>query len=214
MMVGAGVMTWWRGGREFSAPARSIVLAAMIALASSVVLYYGRPEFFDAYRSIAATAPEHGATADPVISAEEARATRLEGGAIPVMRMSARIGHAVGLAGDALSWPIVILACVGGWRVFARMTADRLTWTLSAWVLVAVLFCGLGIVLPGPFGHQRQAIEFIARALYAGGPAVLVLAAAGAVWAWRAGATRRWAAALGVAWASVIAGRLWITWIR
>ena len=83
-----------------------------------------------------------------------------------------------------------------------------------AWLLVAALFCGLSIVLPGQFGHQRQAWEFIARALYASGPAVLVLAAAGAVWAWRASATSRWAAALAVAWASVIAGRLWINWIK
>ena len=213
-IVGVGAMVWWRGGREFVAPARSIVLAAMIALVSSVVLYYGRPEFAHAYRSIRATAPEHGATTDPAISAEEARATRLEEGAIPVMSMSARIGEAVALVGDALSWPIVLLALVGGWRVFAHQPADRLTWTVVAWLLVAALFCGLSIVLPGQFGHQRQAWEFIARALYASGPAVLVLAAAGAVWAWRASATSRWAAALAVAWASVIAGRLWINWIK
>jgi hypothetical protein len=213
-IVGAGIITWWRGGREFFAPARSIVLASMIALAVSVVLYYGRPEFFPAYRSIRAAAPEQGATADPALSAEEARATRLEEGAIPVMTISARIGDAVGLIGDALSWPIVLLALAGGWRVFAHQQADRLTWTVLAWVLVAALFCGLSIVLPGRFGHQRQAWEFIARALYTSGPAVLVLAAAGAVWAWRAGATFRWAAALAVAWASVTAGRLWVNWIR
>ena len=64
-IVGVGAMAWWRGGREFVAPARSIVLAAMIALVSSVVLYYGRPEFAHAYRSIRATAPEHGATTIP-----------------------------------------------------------------------------------------------------------------------------------------------------
>ena len=195
-IVGAGVITWWRGGREFLAPARSIVLAAMIALVVSVVLYYGRPEFFHAYRSIGAAAPEQGATADPAISAEEARATRLEEGAIPVMSISARVGDAGGLVGDALSWPIVLLAFVGGWRVFAHTPADRLTWTVVAWVLVAALFCGLSIVLPGQFGHQRQAWEFIARAAVRHGPAVLVLAAAGAVWAWRAGATFRWTAAL------------------
>ena len=213
-MIAAAALVWWRGGRELFVPARSMVLAASIALAAAVGLYYGRPEFYEAYRSILATRAEEGAITGAAPTEAEVLATRLDEGAIPVMSPVARVQNAVGLTGDSLSWPIVALALIGVWRLAVRVPGDRLTWTLAAWSAVGTLFCVLGVVLPGEFGHQRQAMEFIVRSIYAAAPAVLVVAAAGGVWAWRAASPMRFAAVTLVTLAFVAAGRLWINLIR
>jgi hypothetical protein len=212
-MMLAAIVTRWRGGRECLAPARSIVLAVVIAAAASVALYYGRPEFFDAYRSVSATRAEEGATTTTGVTAAEAQATRLEEGAIPVMSATARVQNAVGLSGDALGWPILALALLGLWRVFAERSADRLTWALAAWGVVGIVFWLLGIILPGGVGHQRQAMEFIARAVFASAPAVLVLAGRGGIWAWRAGSPLRYVALFMLALSIFGAARMWLNWI-
>jgi hypothetical protein len=213
-MIAAAAAMWWRGGRDLLVPARSIVFAVAIALVAAIALYYGRPEFFAAYRSILAARAEHGAITGTALTEAEVLATRLEEGAIPVMSPVARVENAVGLTGDSLSWPIVALALIGAWRVYIRVPGDRLGWTIASWGAVGAVFSVLGIVLPGGFGHQRQAMEFIVRSIYATAPAVLVLAAAGGVWAWRTGSTIRFAAVGVLALAVVAAGRTWINWIR
>jgi hypothetical protein len=213
-MIAAAAVTWWRGGRDMFVSARSIVFAVAIALAAATGLYYGRPEFFEAYRSIVAARAEQGAITGAAPTEADVLATRLEEGAIPVMSPVARVWNAIDLTGDSLSWPIVALALIGVWRVAVRGPGDRLTWTLAAWGTVGALFCVLGIILPGGFGHQRQAMEFIVRSIYAVAPAIVVLAAVGAVWAWRAMSVTRFAAVALVALAVSAGGRLWVNWIR
>lgn len=213
-MVAAAVGSRWDGGKELTAPARSIVLSVVVAVAVSVALYYGRSEFFEAYRSIAGTSAEAGATAKAGVTAEEAQATRLGEGAIPVMSLNARIQNAIGLGGDAVGWPILALAVLGLWRVVVESSRDRLTWAVAAWAVVGGAFFVFGIVAPGGVGHQRQAMEFIARAVYAGAPAVLILSGRGGVWAWRAGSPFRFVVIFMITLSAFGAARMWFNWIR
>jgi hypothetical protein len=207
-MAAAAFIYRWRGGRELQAAALSIVVALATAVAVSVLLYYGRPEFFDAYKSV------RGAQVESAAAAETNRATdaRLAEGAIPVMSLPARVASAAGLAGDALGWPIVALSLLGLWRVLAERSGDRLVWAIAAWAAASAAFFVVGIVAPGGVGHQRQAMEFIARAVFAGSPAAIVLAGYGGVWAWRAGGPLRVAAAGSLALTTYIAGRIWVSW--
>jgi hypothetical protein len=200
----------WRGGREMFPVVRSIVLALAVAIAAAVVLYYGRPEFFDAYRSVSAARSE----APAPVQDTEAGDGRLAEGAIPVMTLPARIGAAVGLAGDAIGWPILALGLLGLWQAFQDRARDRLVWAVTAWAVASGVFFLFGIVAPGGVGHQRQAMEFISRAVYAGSPAAVVLAAYGCRWAWDAGAPLRAAAGISLGLALFNAGRMWMGWWR
>jgi hypothetical protein len=98
---------------RLDAAGRSVVLAVAIAAIASVALYYGRPEFLDAYRTAirAASSPPAGGT---TAASTPVPGQRLADGTVPTMAMSARIGSAVILAGDALGWPTVVLALWGG----------------------------------------------------------------------------------------------------
>jgi hypothetical protein len=121
---------------------------------------------------------------------------------------------AMGLAGDALGWPILVLGFLGLWRVRVERATGRLTWALAGWAAACGAFLMFGIAAPGGVGHQRQAMEFIARAAYAGSPAVIVLAARGAHWAWHASTMTRVAAAGLCGLAGVAAAEQWFSWIQ
>jgi hypothetical protein len=207
-MAAVAFMYRWRGGRELQPAALSVVVALAIAVAASVLLYYGRSEFFDAYKSVRGAQVESAGR----VQTDAAADTRLAEGAIPVMSLPARVASAAGLTGDALGWPIVALALLGLWRVLAERSGDRLVWAIAAWAAASGAFFVFGIVAPGGVGHQRQAMEFIARAVFAGSPAAIVLAGYGGVWAWRAGGPLRVAAAGSLALTTYIAGRIWISW--
>jgi hypothetical protein len=77
-----------------------------------------------------------------------------------------------------------------------------------------VTFLVFAIVAPGGVGHQRQALEFISRAVYAGSPAVLILAGLGAAWSWRHSAPLRLGAAGLIGCAIFNAAAQWVSWIR
>ena len=130
------------------------------------------------------------------------------------MTLPARIGNALGLVGDALGWPILALGLIGLWRVVAHRESDRVVWAVMAWGVAGALFVAAGIVLPGGVGHQRQAIEFIARAAYAASPAILVLAGRGAVWSWQAAPPLRAAVVVLGVLTLLPAIRQWISWIQ
>lgn len=210
-MLSAVAISCWRGGRSRWPAGLTILAALVMAAALSVGLYYGRSEFYDAYRSIRSTQAEKPV---PAPGAGPETGARLAEGAVPTMTLPARIGSAAGLVGDALGWPIVALALVGLWRVTADREGDRLVWAIAAWALAGGVFVVAGIVLPGGVGHQRQAIEFIARAAYAASPAVLILAGRGAIWSWQTGLPLRLAAVVLGGLALVPAVRTWINWTR
>jgi hypothetical protein len=218
-MALAGIVTWWRGGAAAMPAARSILIALAIAAGLSVALYYGRPEFYPAYKSAATARPETKAAA-PESSAESpaspapASGARLGEGAIPTMGAVGRVTSALRLALEVVGWPIALLALAGAWRVAADPSRNRLNWAIGAWLAASGVFLVFGIVAPGGVGHQRQALEFIARALYAGSPAVLILAGRGAAWAWRTSTSMKIAAVCLIAVAVMNAGQQWLGWLR
>jgi hypothetical protein len=216
-MMATAVFYRWRGGRAFTAPARSIAVAVAIAATASGLLYYGRPEFFDAYRSVRGAkieTPESSGISSPPEGSKPAPEERLAEGAMPTRSLPGRIASAIGLVADGLGWPILVLGFLGLWRVCTERAPGRLTWALAGWAAACSAFLVFGIVAPGGVGHQRQAMEFIARAAYAGSPAAVVLAARGAHWAWRASTTARVAAVGLVGLAGMSAARQWISWIQ
>lgn len=207
----------WKGGRDGRLSALMIAAAVAMAVAGSVALYYGRPAFFDAYKSIRSTQAEQAAPAPgnaAPSSAPNSEGGRLAEGALPTMTLPARVLNAVELVGDAIGWAILALAVIGGWRLANVRERNPIVWVAIAWALAGALFVAAGIILPGGVGHQRQAMEFIARAAYAASPSALVLAGYGIVWAWRRGAPLR-AAAVALAVLVVLpAARIWISWLR
>ncbi len=210
-MVTTAVIYAWRGGRALLPVARSILLAVGAAVVMAVALYYGRPEFFPAYASVRAARAEAAASAAAPENAGPA-GDRLAEGAIPVMSVAGRAASAVGATGDALGWPILALALLGVWRTLAEKVTGRLVWAVAGWLAASAVFLVFGVVAPGGVGHQRQAMEFIARALYAGSPGVVVLAGRGGAWAWRSRGPLRFAALGSVGLAAFAAGRTWMGW--
>jgi hypothetical protein len=193
------------------------VVGVVIAAVASVALYYGRPEFFDAYRSVRGAKVETADTSDALTPAQGSKVApgeRLAEGAIATTSVVDRIGSAGGLVGDALGWPILALGVLGIWRAWIERATGRLTWAIAAWATACGAFLVFGILAPGGVGHQRQAMEFIARAAYAGSPAVIVLAARGIVWAWEASAMTRIAGAGLAGLAALSAGQQWLAWIQ
>ena len=59
----------------------------------------------------------------------------------------------------------------------------------------------------------RYSVEFISRVFYVGWPAVVVLAAVGAAWSWRAGLIGRAASVVFVSAAVWVGARAWWSWI-
>jgi hypothetical protein len=216
-MMSTAVLYRWRGGAAFARPAIAIGLAAVLAVAASVAIYYGRPQFWDAYKS-AGTARADAAPAASSDQSSEAIGAgpgqRLAEGAIPTANLSSRVTGALGLVTDALGWPIISLAVVGLWRVRADRLTGRVMWAIGGWSLACGAFLIFGVLAPGGVGHQRQAMEFIARATYAGSPAAIALAAVGVAWAWERSAGLRIAACAVVGAAVVSAALQWLAWIR
>ena len=66
----------------------------------------------------------------------------------------------------AVGWPMVILAAIGLWRIFADRTFGRLDWMLAGWAVAWVAFLAVGLAPVNP-QFARYAVEFIARVDYA-----------------------------------------------
>jgi hypothetical protein len=76
-----------------------------------------------------------------------------------------------------------------------------------------VVFVGLAVAAPVRPGFQRYAEEFISRVNYLAIPSVVVLAARGGVWAFRAGPLARVVAGALLLTAANGAARAWLSWI-
>jgi hypothetical protein len=108
---------------------------------------------------------------------------------------------------------MVLLAVVGVWRVWVVPADTRLALALAAWGVAGAVFLVFGILAPGGVGHQRQAIEFIARTAFACAPAACILAGRGWAWAWGQGPGARLAAAAIAGFAVISAARVWTSWL-
>jgi hypothetical protein len=189
-MFAIGCLYWLLGSPGLRPQARSIVLALIIAVVVSIAAYYGH--FLSVYLSIGRVSAPPAADVVPTPAV-----WRVMGG--------------LAQSGRDLGWPILLLAMAGAWRVWAR-GRDRLVFALGAFgVTYAVLFL-VGSLAPASRDFERYAVEFLSRLDHAISPAVVILAATGSIWAWRAGTIPRTIAAALVVYASVIAAQQWLQW--
>ncbi len=90
---------------------------------------------------------------------------------------------------------------------------DRLGLAIGAWGLVCLAFVTFSVISPGSGTYQQDALEFIGRVEHAALPAAALLAARGAVWAWRAGRAFR-VASVTLLFAALATGiRAWAAWL-
>ncbi len=173
-----------------------ILLATVAAAAVATVVYWGH--FGDVYvrqfehlRAPAAASSGAGprvAPADPSAGAPPSAAPARVRTTLP---LPTRAVQALGQTVDNLGWPIFLLALVGLWRLIVEGGRDRLGLAIGAWGLVCLAFVAFSVVSPGSRTYQQDALEFIGRVEHATLPAAVLLAARGAVWAWRAGTALR-----------------------
>ncbi len=112
-----------------------------------------------------------------------------------------------------IGWPILVLAAIGTWSLWLDGGRDRLVFLLGAWGVAYAVFVGIGVLPPVDAPFQRYATEFVGRVNFATYPAAVVLAARGAVWAWRRGLVLRAASViLLIASVAIGVGR-WEGWV-
>ena len=203
----------WKGGPALRAPARSVLLAVTIAVVLSVLLYWGH--FGDVYK--AQLARVRTAQVAQVAPAQAPAATAPgDGGPLfgrVTIPLQGRGGDGLAQTVANIGWPILILACVGAWRLLVGRARDRLVLVLVAWGVAGLAFVLASIVTATDMRYQQDAYEFIGRVEHASYPVAVILAACGAVWAWRAGtATRLVSGALLLA-AVFTAVRAWMIWL-
>ena len=205
-------------GGASRASAASLVLATAIAAVLSVALYWGH--FGQVYqaqiaraRAIATSAPESGASADASPRAPAPATTAGPALGRRTIPLRLRAVDALRQTLDNIGWPILVLALVGAWRLWAEGGRDRLVCALAAWIVVGLAFVGVSVLAAGEMRYQQDAWEFIARVEHTTCPALVVLGAAGATWAWRGGIVLRLASCALLLAAVVIGVRAWAGWI-
>ncbi len=200
----------WRGGPSLHRTAWSVLAVTMAAVLFSIATYYGH--FVDVYRTLARVRASPAAVASG--EAGETRAPPVETSkprvATPLLN---RIAHALGLTITAIGWPIVLLAVAGLWRVWASGAGDRLTLVLGAWGVAYCVFLGIGIFPRVDASFERYAAEFVGRVVFATYPAVVILAARGALWGVRAGPAPRLASAVLLVASFLIGVQHWARWM-
>jgi hypothetical protein len=202
-MSAIGVLYWLFGSATLRPQARSILVALSVAVIVSIALYYGH--FLGVFLSVGKV----GATATAATTAAAAES------AAPTPILRRVIGGLAQSARD-LGWPVLLLAIVGVWRVWTQLIEqnrrDRLVLALAAWGVTYVVLFLAGSLAPASRDFERYAVEFLSRIDAAICPAVAILAATGAAWAWRAGPVPRLIASALLLAAAVIAGQQWIQW--
>jgi hypothetical protein len=195
MLLAVACFYFWLGGPAMRAPARAALIATAIAVVLAVVLFYGH--FLDMYRELGRGA--------------QAGASGAGGGGSP---FTARAVLALKQIVDSFGWPILILAVVGAWRLWAGGARDRLGLVVIAWGAVCLAFIVQGLVTPVDVRFERYSDEFLGRVDYATAPAVAILAARGAAWGWRAGTAARLVSGVLLLGALLAGAHEWLGWIR
>ena len=199
-IIGVLALLYWFGAdRSIRSYGLSIGTALVIAAVVAIALFYAH--FGDSYRSAAR------------VRAAPAAATAPGSAATPAP-FPKKVADASRLSVEAVGWPIALLAIPGvvvwtrrGWR-------DRLGLAIAALAITFVVFTLAVVLSPVNQSFQRYAAEFISRVTLATYPAMVIWAALGAVWAWRAGtAARILTGALMIA-AGVAGFQAWIAWLR
>jgi hypothetical protein len=198
-MAAMAGLYWWRGGPALRIPARSVLLAAIVAAGLAVVLYYGH--FGDAYRTLARVRSEAAASESPQAAPRAAA---------PVHE---RAANALLITARDVGWPILVLMAIGLLRLRSARRADRLTLTLGALALTYVVFAAFGAVVPVGIRYERYAAEFVGRVDLATYPAAVIAGAFGAAWMLRDGPATRVAGIALIGLAVAVATREWYSWI-
>ena len=213
------VLFRFAGGPALRTPARLVLLVATCAALLSVVLYWGH--FGGVYRAqfermraeaVAGTTSgqESAAAIDPAAAAPS------EGPALGrrFIPLSGRIAAAITQTAANIGWPILVLALVGAWRLWVGGNRDRLALVLAAWIVTCFTFVVLSVLSPVEMRYQQDSWEFVGRVEHATAPAAVILAAHGAMWAWRAGTALRCASAALLLGAVITGLRAWTAWLR
>ncbi len=203
------------GGPTLRAPARLVGVATAIAVVLSVVLYWGH--FPDVYKAaLARVRAVATAQAGPITLAKTSLTTAAPAPAPAlgktIIPLRLRALDAVSQTVSNIGWPILILALAGAWRVWASGGRDPMALAVAAWVAVGLGFVALSVLTAVDVRYQQDAWEFIARVEHTTCPAAVVLAAAGATWAWRANLVTRLASSALMLAAIVIGVRAWTGW--
>ena len=216
MLLGAILTTlaglyWWKGGPDLRVPARSVFIALVVAAVVSVALYYAH--FGEAYRTAARVRAASAAAAAPASGAGGSSAVSRPAAPMSVP-LGPKIVDASKLSVAAVGWPIFVLGLVGAARLWRQGLRDRLGLAIAACAITFAVFVSSVVLTPVERSFQRYAAEFISRVTLATYPAMVILAASGAVSAWRAGwlpATAAAALVLAAGWLGVNA---WVEWLR
>ncbi len=206
---------WWRGGPELRASARSILTALVVAVVVSVALYYAH--FGDAYRTAArvrAGSPAAATGGAPQSGTDGAPGPQVTAQGAARTGLPSKITEAAKLSVAAVGWPIFVLAILGAVRFCREGLRDRLGLAVAALGITYVVFVTSVVLMPVERSFQRYAAEFISRVTLATYPAMVVLAALGAVWVWRAGWAGRTVSGALVLAAGYLGLASWIEWLR
>jgi hypothetical protein len=184
------------GGPANRGPARHILVAVVLAVLLAVALYYAhfgdvyRPHLAGARARVAVLLGAGGEAMQPKAASgsPSVRADAQGHGATP---LQLGVKGALNQTRWSLGWPIIILAFAGVWSLVARRRVDRLVLALAAWIAACLGFLGWSAIRAVEPQYVQDAWEFIGRVELATSPAAAILAASGAVWAWRAGAVPR-----------------------
>jgi hypothetical protein len=241
-LLTAAVLDRWTSRSRQQAIAGALFLATVAAVILSTVLYWGHfGEVYKAQivrtrvgaaAGAAPSAASPPATGTPVSTPVAAQASsrsavqrlatvaRLFPGNVPPAGLSRvaiplplRAVDAIVQTLASIGWPILVLACVGAWRLVAERVWDRLVLILASWGVTYLALAVLGVLTPVNVRYQQDAWEFLGRLEYATSPAAVILAARGAAWAWRAGAASRFAAAVLVGLATTAGAVAWLAWL-
>lgn len=198
------------GGVALRAPAWWIGGTAIAAAIFSVAIYYG--QFGEVYRSLGRVSGHATAVAGRASEPVSPLPGVLPRGG-PTPSTGIRIATAADVGLEAVGWPIVLLALGGTARMAWADSRNRLTLAVLAWAAAAAVLLAAAVLMPVEDRFYRYNVEFIARVFYVGWPAVVVLAAAGASWSWRAGPIGRAASIILVSAAVWLGALRWWSWI-
>ncbi len=202
-LFGTGLLYAGLGGIELRSSARAVLIASVLAAVFAVSAYYAH--FPEVWRSLASvSSPQQQATSPVDLAGRPAPAPLGVGGRAT---RAARIGV------DAYGPWLLLLLPLGVVALRAR-GRDRLTLAIAGWGISFVVFLAFRVLAPVDAQFQRYADEFIHRVYGMTLPAVAIVTASGAAWAWRQNiAWRLGGAAVALA-AAILAVYQWAGWFR
>lgn len=203
-LFATGLLYAAAGGPKLRRASRAVMAVSVLAALFAVGSYYAH--FPEVYRTL-------DRVRTPVAQPQAPTADAPRAAAPEPLPLSERAQRAARLGVDAYGVPLLVLALAGAVRL-RHHSRDRLTLALGGWAISFAVFLAFRILAPVDPRLQRYADEFIHRVYGMTLPAVAILAACGAAWAWRKNTACRIAAAALAAAAVHVAIDWWLGWFR